>query len=156
MPRMKRRPLISYSKACELYGEEKVIKTRPRFVEDGYCEWCGKKIQGKRRTSCCCAECSKKLNVAIHSLYYANPGSRGGYANHIFRRDGYVCRRCGKFYGEVNEHGIKLATSYGKLEIHHIKRVADGGDDHPDNLMTLCKRCHKEEHSSAEKEINCG
>ena len=31
-------------------------------------------------------------------------------------------------------------------EIHHIKRVADGGTDHPGNLITLCSAHHKQIH----------
>lgn len=37
----------------------------------------------------------------------------------------------------------KCAAS-DELEIHHRRSVLDGGTDHPDNLATLCARCHGE------------
>ena len=148
---MKRRPLVSLCKAQQLYGSTSQVSfMRPRYVEDGFCEWCGKKITEKRRTSCCSKECSYNFNVATSSVYYANIGSRGGYGNHILRRDNYTCQKCGEFCGEINEHGIKLPTTNGKLDVHHKTQVQHGGDDHPDNLITLCFNCHKEIHRKGE------
>ena len=34
----------------------------------------------------------------------------------------------------------------GRLELHHVIEVADGGDDSPDNLRALCRPCHFAEH----------
>ena len=31
-------------------------------------------------------------------------------------------------------------------EVHHIVPVAQGGGDEPENLVTLCKDCHKRRH----------
>ena len=45
----------------------------------------------------------------------------------IFKRDGYRCQRCG--------HTTDLVC-------HHIVPVGRGGNNHPNNLLTLCKRCH--------------
>lgn len=50
----------------------------------------------------------------------------------IYERDGYRCRKCGKF-------GIK-----NDLEIDHIKPIAKGGKTVYENLQTLCKSCNKE------------
>lgn len=33
--------------------------------------------------------------------------------------------------------------SYKNLEIHHIKPVCYGGDDSLDNLIPLCRKCHR-------------
>jgi len=145
-----RRSLVSLCKAIKLYGTDRVVYRRPAYVEEGYCEWCGKKIENKRRTSCCCKEHSQAFNIAICSAYNANPGSRSGYANHILRRDNYTCRVCGVWFGEYSEYGIKLPTSYGKFDIHHIQRVCDGGGDEPENLISVCNEngndCHAELH----------
>lgn len=46
----------------------------------------------------------------------------------IFRRDDNRCLGCGQ--GE-------------KLEIHHIIPLKYGGSDDPDNILTLCKKCHE-------------
>ena len=50
----------------------------------------------------------------------------------ILERDGFRCRRCGRA---------------GRLEVHHIKRLADGGSHNgPHNLETLCSTCHVDLH----------
>lgn len=36
------------------------------------------------------------------------------------------------------------------LEIHHVERLADGGEDVVDNTVALCPNCHREAHSGAE------
>ena len=46
---------------------------------------------------------------------------------YIFNRDGYRCVQCGR---------------RGRLECDHIEPREAGGSDHPDNLQTLCRRCH--------------
>ena len=47
---------------------------------------------------------------------------------HVFRRDGYVCQKCG-LHGQV-------------LECDHVVPLDQGGTDHPDNLQALCVGCH--------------
>ena len=143
---MRRKPLIGLCEATRLYGSVSV--PRPRYVPDGCCEWCGQPITNKRRTSCCSAECTRNFNTATSTVYYANIGSRGGYGNHIMRRDNYTCQDCGEFHARYNSVLIPLPTTDGKLEIHHIKPVQFGGNDAPDNLVVLCKDCHKGRHRS--------
>ena len=47
-------------------------------------------------------------------------------------RDGWRCRKCGKA---------------GRLEVHHIRPVAQDGDPYdPENLRTLCRDCHFNAH----------
>jgi len=141
--REQRKPLIGLCEATRLYGADTVTFCRPRYVPDGMCEWCGKPINNKRRTSCCCKECNDKFLDWTSTVRYCNSGSRGGYANHILRRDNYTCQECGEFHALYNANGIPMPTSDGALEIHHIVAVRDGGDDSPQNLITLCKDCHK-------------
>jgi 5-methylcytosine-specific restriction protein A len=38
------------------------------------------------------------------------------------------------------------------LEPHHTERLADGGPDHPENVIALCPNCHRRVHSSADGE----
>lgn len=41
------------------------------------------------------------------------------------------------------------------LEVHHIKKLADGGPDHPDSIIALCPNCHRRAHYGADsKEVN--
>lgn len=37
------------------------------------------------------------------------------------------------------------------LEVHHVQRLADGGEDTVNNAVALCPNCHRELHYSAEK-----
>ena len=56
----------------------------------------------------------------------------------IFKRDKYVCKRCGKVRSSGNE-----------LHTHHIRSWADYPNNRfdLDNLITLCRRCHNWTHS---------
>ena len=38
------------------------------------------------------------------------------------------------------------------LEIHHVRRLADGGADIPDNAVALCPNCHREAHHGTRAE----
>lgn len=148
---MSRKALISLSKAQELYGVDNTTFIRPRYVPDGYCEWCGSKIQNKRRTSCCSTICSDEFLKHTSSIMHANTGSAGGYRNHIFRRDDYTCQKCGDFHALVNENDIPLPTTDGELDLHHKIPVSEGGTDAPDNLVTWCRRCHIFHHQAVHR-----
>ena len=145
-----RRKMIGLCEATKLYGGAGITTfPRPRYVPDGYCEWCGKPLP-KRRSSCCSKECTWYFNRATNSAYGAGGG--GGYRNHIMRRDNYTCQRCGTFHAWINKNGIPCPTNDGELDVHHIIPVSEGGDDNPDNLITLCRDCHKEVHKSNEND----
>ena len=49
----------------------------------------------------------------------------------VLERDNHTCQKCGQ---------------HDDLHVHHIKHRADGGSNEADNLVTLCDRCHAEEH----------
>ena len=62
-------------------------------------------------------------------------GLKFGFANtkaFILNRDKYTCQHC--------------KTKQGTLEVHHIIFRSNGGSDEPDNLITLCRNCHRELH----------
>jgi len=46
----------------------------------------------------------------------------------ILKRDGWRCQNCG---------------STTNLDVHHMKRRSDLGDDAENNLIALCRRCHR-------------
>lgn len=50
----------------------------------------------------------------------------------VLERDGHQCRYCGH---EEN------------IDVHHIKHVRNGGEHEEENLITLCRSCHKIAHS---------
>lgn len=37
------------------------------------------------------------------------------------------------------------------LEVHHVQRLADGGEDTINNAVALCPNCHREFHFGANK-----
>lgn len=51
----------------------------------------------------------------------------------ILHRDNYTCQCCGK--------------KNCRLEVHHINFRSNGGTDDEENLITLCKECHKGVHA---------
>ena len=62
-------------------------------------------------------------------------GLKFGFANtkaFVLNRDKYTCQHC--------------KTKQGTLEVHHIIFRRNGGSDEPDNLITLCRQCHRDLH----------
>lgn len=55
---------------------------------------------------------------------------------YVLWRDGYTCQCCGA-------HANKKKKV--RLHVHHLESRKAGGDA-PDNLITLCDRCHKKHH----------
>ena len=49
----------------------------------------------------------------------------------VYRRDGYRCILC---------------DSAQYIQIHHVVPRSEGGSDFPENLVTLCSRCHGQAH----------
>ena len=58
----------------------------------------------------------------------------------VLQRDNWTCQHIRK--------GIRCGLSVGwaELEIHHVVRLADGGKNELDNLLTLCRECHIKHH----------
>ena len=50
----------------------------------------------------------------------------------VLERDGWRCQLCGSMEG---------------VEVHHIQRRSQAGEDLEDNLITLCSACHRRVHS---------
>lgn len=56
-----------------------------------------------------------------------------------------VCEACG------NAAPFQTASGRPYLEPHHIRRVSDGGPDHPAWVSGVCPNCHRRAHYSADK-----
>ena len=58
----------------------------------------------------------------------------------VLRRDDYRCRDCGWNYTLWNRSDPR------HLELHHKIAHVRGGENTPDNLITLCNTCHDKVH----------
>ena len=132
----KRRPFPSLGAAQKAYGD-RIFFEKPSYIEKGHCPWCGQEVKSKRRVYCS-DECRRHFEN--HTVW--NRG-RDPYSLRILYRDNFTCQKCGTFHAFQNIHGVFLPIDDGELEVHHIQPVSEGGGDEPENLMTLCKNCHK-------------
>ncbi|KAJ56294.1 HNH endonuclease, partial [Actibacterium mucosum KCTC 23349] len=57
-----------------------------------------------------------------------------------------TCECCGKQAPFMRDHGTPF------LEVHHLKRLADGGSDTISNAIAICPNCHRELHYGADKD----
>ncbi len=62
----------------------------------------------------------------------------------VFERDGYVCHYCKKQLTRLT------AT------VHHMKPIAEGGDDSLENLVTACLECNSRESGQAVRDSERG
>lgn len=60
---------------------------------------------------------------------------------YVVERSKGICEGC--------ESEAPFKTKSGPfLECHHVHRLADGGPDHPKNIVALCPNCHRRAHYS--------
>ena len=134
-----RRRFPSLSRAYHLYGE-KIFFFPPRYEKENQCPWCGGEVNNKRRRFCS-DDCR---NVFARCTVWQR--GRDAYSLRILYRDNFTCQDCGEFHAFHNRHGMYIPIDDGQLEVHHIIPVSEGGGDEPENLVTLCKKCHAERH----------
>jgi hypothetical protein len=80
-------------------------------------------------TGICSEECKEKLKTAKRQRNKVAEGTP--LKKQILERYGRKCAKCG---------------TQENLEIHHLKPVLSGGETQKENLILLCKRCHKATH----------
>ena len=76
----------------------------------------------------------KIKNPEIEGKQYQE-GEQAGYNNiraYILHRDGYECQN----------PDCKNKAKQPLLQVHHIQYRSNSGSDRPDNLITLCNKCH--------------
>lgn len=64
---------------------------------------------------------------------------------YVLRRSEGICENCGEKAPFVTDKGRPY------LEPHHIRRLSDGGPDHPQWVAALCPNCHRRAHYSADR-----
>lgn len=142
-----RRPFPALYEAAKAYGNEIYYPT-PEYVKSGSCKWCGNPITNKRRKSFCCDECRDEFErMTVWGR------GRDAYSLRILYRDNFTCQDCGEFHAFKNEFGIFVPIDDGKLNVHHIVPVSEGGGDEPTNLVTLCVNCHLRRHGKEKHEL---
>lgn len=99
------------------------------------------KMPSERRRAKLPAPGHKPSTITVTTaVYVRNPA----VIAEVLLRAGGVCEACGKpapFIRKVDQ------TPY--LEVHHKRRLADGGDDTVENAQALCPNCHRERHFGA-------
>ncbi len=150
------------TKQYEILGSEKVLNCK--FIKPGKIRFCNRQrkkgwltptavnlfrthvniiIQIKKimPINNVCVEYNKfdihKLkNPEIKGKEYQD-GRKKGFLNsqaYVLCRDKHKCKLCEK--------------NKGILEVHHMIKVSNGGTDNPENLITLCKKCHEKVHKN--------
>lgn len=79
----------------------------------------------------------KIKNPDIEGVEYQQ-GEQKGYKNviaYVLHRDGYTCQN----------PTCNNTDKQQLLQVHHIQFRKNGGSDRPDNLITLCNKCHTPE-----------
>ena len=74
----------------------------------------------------------------------------------VYERDPYaveLCLRRAGGYCELcsQQAPFKKKSGAPYLECHHIKWLAKGGPDIPENTVALCPNCHRKMHSRNDK-----
>ena len=78
----------------------------------------------------------KKPSRATHVVYGRDPHVH----SYVLQRAKGLCELCKKPAPFMSSSNAPF------LEVHHVKRLADGGADVPHNAVALCPNCHREAH----------
>ena len=65
---------------------------------------------------------------------------------YVLKRSNGICEGCGKQAPFITVEGRPY------LEPHHIRRLSDGGPDHPEWVAGLCPNCHRRSHYGSDRE----
>jgi 5-methylcytosine-specific restriction protein A len=66
--------------------------------------------------------------------------------DYVLARAGNKCEGCHSLAPFIRKDGSPY------LEPHHIRRLSDGGPDHPAFVIALCPNCHRRVHAGADGE----
>lgn len=92
------------------------------------------------------------LTAAAESSQRPSSGKRNVYQRSRDVRN-YVCARAnGKCEGCSSPAPFVRSDGTPYLEPHHLRRLSDGGPDHPAHVIALCPNCHRRVHAGADRE----
>jgi len=78
-----------------------------------------------------------KLMYTFQIVYQRNPD----VVAEVLKRANGSCEGCG-----AQAPFLRASDGTPYLEVHHMKCLADGGDDTVDNAEALCPNCHRKKH----------
>ena len=104
----------------------------------GFCFNCDKPLKGRKDKKYCNKQCMNE--------FWANH-DWATFRRKIIKERGEICEDCGAKEGYVKNimdlQPQEKLPKYITLEVHHIKRIIDGGElCNPDNVVVVCKKCH--------------
>ena len=78
----------------------------------------------------------KLVTPCVRGNQYANGRMKGSTntQEYVLCRDKHTCKACNR--------------KTGKMHVHHVIWKTNGGADLPENLITLCEKCHSKVHSN--------
>jgi len=79
-----------------------------------------------------------------------SPGTRNVYQRSRDVRVYVLARANGKCEGCEAPAPFVRADGTPYLEPHHLRRLSDGGPDHPAHVIALCPNCHRRVHAGAD------
>lgn len=108
-------------------------------VEESFASITGKGLEELRNLARVAAGVSPpKQSEGIRNIYQRSRDVR----NYVLARAAGSCEGCKSPAPFVRKDGSPY------LEPHHIRRVSDGGPDHPGYVIALCPNCHRRVHAS--------
>lgn len=160
-------------KEWDTITKKPVIEACFRYKDFSFeiCDRCGEQVTGDRRSAgltTCSTACHVRLWDIRHDFIIAKEQMQRGkrpsrfwevIKQECFRRDRHTCQGCGKTKPVLEQLKEQYQVSGDLpnstdprsdfvLNVHHIRPIAEGGDNTPENLVTLCGKCHKEAHSA--------
>ncbi|MBV1888651.1 MAG: HNH endonuclease [Proteobacteria bacterium] len=101
-----------------------------------------KNIKELREAALASSPKSASLKEKRESAYYRSQALK----LYVISRSNGICEGC--------TSRAPFNTKSGPyLECHHVHRLADGGPDHPKNVVALCPNCHRRAHFAQDAEI---
>jgi 5-methylcytosine-specific restriction protein A len=92
----------------------------------------------------------RALAAAEVSSQTSTQGTRNVYQRSRDVRNYVLARANGKCEGCNAPAPFLRTDGTPYLEPHHLRRVSDGGPDHPAHVIALCPNCHRRVHAGAD------
>jgi 5-methylcytosine-specific restriction enzyme A len=89
-------------------------------------------------------------SAAFESIQAPSQGRRNVYQRSQDVRGYVMARARGKCEGCNSPAPFLRTDGTPYLEPHHLRRLSDGGPDHPAHVIALCPNCHRRVHAAAD------